>query len=138
MANIRMALLRGVCQMPAYAAQDEGYFLDEGLDLEIEIAATAGWVPQKLTADECQFSVMPWTRVAVAPGRPLVLLAGSGFEEAAIVVRTGIQESEVQRVAIPLRGGIKDLTAMGLLRSLGWAKAEILRQPSGDGAIISL
>ncbi|MBU1694481.1 MAG: ABC transporter substrate-binding protein [Verrucomicrobia bacterium] len=138
MAKIRMALLRGVCQMPAYAAQEEGFFLDEGLDLDVEVAATAGLVPQKLSADECQFAVMPWTRVAVAPGRPLVLLAGSGFEEAAIVVRTGLQEAEVQRVAVPLRGGIKDLTAMGLIRTLGWAKAEILRQPSGDGVIISL
>ncbi len=138
MSKVKMALLRGVCQMPAYAAQEEGFFRDEGLDIDVEVAATAGLVPQKLVAGECQFAVMPWTRVAATPGQSLVILAGSGFEEAAIVVRAGIRESEVRRVAVPLRGGIKDLTAMGLIRSLGWANAEILRQPSGDGAIISL
>lgn len=33
---------------------------------------------------------------------------------------------------------MKDLTAMGLIESLGWKDVEFLRQPSGDGAIISL
>jgi ABC-type nitrate/sulfonate/bicarbonate transport system substrate-binding protein len=137
MRKIRMALLRGVCQTPAYAAQEEGFFRDEGLDVNIEVPATAWLVPQKLTADDCQFAVMPWTRVAAAAGQPFVLLAGSGYEEAAMVMRRGIAEAEVRRVAIPLRGGIKDLTALGLIRSLGWKNVDILRQPSGDGAIIA-
>jgi ABC-type nitrate/sulfonate/bicarbonate transport system substrate-binding protein len=33
---------------------------------------------------------------------------------------------------------MKDLTAVALVESLGWEQAEIRRQPSGDGAIISL
>jgi NitT/TauT family transport system substrate-binding protein len=123
--------------MPAYVAHEEGFFRDEGLDLEIEIAATAWLVPQRLTDGQCQFAVIPWTRVAAAPERTLVLLTGSGLEEAAIVMREGLTEAEVGRVVVPLRGGIKDLTAMGMIRSLGWDHAEVLRQPSGDGAIIA-
>jgi NitT/TauT family transport system substrate-binding protein len=134
--KLRFALLRGVCQIPAYVAHEEGLFADEGLDVELEIAATAWLVPRKLADGECQFAVMPWTRVAAAEER-LVLLCGSGREEAAIVMRDGITEDGVRRVVVPLRGGIKDLTAMGLIRSLGWHDVEVLRQPSGDGAIIS-
>jgi ABC-type nitrate/sulfonate/bicarbonate transport system substrate-binding protein len=124
--------------MPAYVAHEEGFFRDEGLETELEIAATAWLVPQRLTDGDCQLAVIPWTRVAAAPPGTLVLLTGSGLEEAAIVLRNGIREDEVGRVVVPLRGGIKDLTAMGLIRSLGWDDAEVLRQPSGDGAIISL
>jgi len=137
MTALKITLLRGVCQMPAYVAHEEGFFRDEGLELSVEVAATAWLVPHKLAANESQFAVMPWTRVAAAPGNPLVLLSGSGMEEAAIVMRHGITEQEVRRVVIPLRGGIKDLTAMGLIRSIGWTDVEIMRQPSGDGAIIA-
>jgi ABC-type nitrate/sulfonate/bicarbonate transport system substrate-binding protein len=68
----------------------------------------------------------------------LVVVCGSGHEEAAIVVRAGLDVSEVKTVTVPVRGGMKDLTAMALLESLGWKDVEIRRQPSGDGAIISL
>jgi NitT/TauT family transport system substrate-binding protein len=114
-----------------------GYFREEGLDMAVEVAATAWLVPQKLESGDCQFAVMPWTRVAAAPPGTLVLIAGSGLEEAAVVLRIDCPEDQVKRVVIPLRGGIKDLTAMGLIRSLGWDDVEIWRQPSGDGAIIS-
>ncbi len=89
---------------------------------------------------ESHFAVIPWTRVAAVEEKdiPLVLISGSGYEEAAIVVRKGISISEVKKVAIPQRGGMKDLTAMGLIESLGWKDVELIRQPSGDGAIISL
>jgi len=137
MRHIKFSLLRGVCQMPAYVAYEEGFFRDEGLDVDVEIASTAWLIPQKLSSDESQFAVMPWTRVAAAPHSPFVLLAGSGIEEAALVMRTGISEKDVRKVAVPLRGGIKDLTAMGLIRSLGWNDVDVLRQPSGDGAIIA-
>jgi ABC-type nitrate/sulfonate/bicarbonate transport system substrate-binding protein len=136
MRKVTIALLRGVCQTPAYAAHEQGFFRDEGLESEIEIAATAWLVPERLSRGDCQFAVIPWTRVAAAGGS-LVALSGSGLEEAAIVVRDGLAESDVRKVVVPLRGGIKDLTAMGLIRSLGWDHAEILRQPSGDGAIIA-
>jgi ABC-type nitrate/sulfonate/bicarbonate transport system substrate-binding protein len=135
--NLKLSLLRGVCQTPAYVACEKGFFSHEGINVTAEVAATAWLVPHKLSTDESQFAVMPWSRVAAAEGYPFVLLAGSGCEEAAIVVRNGIEQNEVKKVAIPLRGGIKDLTAMGLIKSLGWNNAELLRMPSGDGAIIS-
>jgi ABC-type nitrate/sulfonate/bicarbonate transport system substrate-binding protein len=137
---IHISLLRGICQTPAYVAYEKKFIEQEGLQAEVDVAATAWLVPQKLLRGETQFAVMPWTRVASAEAEefPFVLLAGSGWEEAAIVVRNGIGANEVKKVAIPQRGGIKDLTAMGLIDSLGWKNVELVRQPSGDGAIIAL
>jgi len=125
--------------MPAYIAYEKGYFKEQGVDANITIEPTAWMVPQKLAARESHFAVMPWTRVAISEekGLPLVLLCGSGIEEAAVVIRKGLNPSQVKKVAVPLRGGIKDLTAMGLIETLGWKNVEIIRQPSGDGAIIS-
>lgn len=89
---------------------------------------------------DSQFAVIPWTRVAAAEANdmPLVLLAGSGVEEAAIVVRTGVAPSEVKKIAVPQRGGMKDLTAMGLMEMLGWQDVEKVRMPSVDAAILTL
>jgi NitT/TauT family transport system substrate-binding protein len=140
MRTIQMSLLRGVCQTPAYVAQEKGFFREEGLDVEIAIAPTAWQVPERLECGEAQFAVIPWTRVAAstATDSPLVLLAGSGCEEAAIVVRDGKSLEDVKSVSIPRRGGMKDLTAMGFLEHLGWTETDEIRQPSGDGAIIAL
>lgn len=140
MSALRLSLLRGICQMPAYVAHARGFFRALDLDVDLHIEPTASLVPDKLLNGGCDFAVMPWTRVAVAAHRdqPLVLVAGSGCEEAALVVRNGLPLNAVQRVAVPLRGGIKDLTAMGLFRSLGWRDVESLSMPSGDGAILAL
>lgn len=140
MAKIQMSLLRGVCQTPAYVAFAKGYFAAEGLDVGISIAPTAWMVPERLATGEAQFAIIPWTRVASDEGQRegLVLVAGSGVEEAAIVVRYGLDPDHVRKVAVPREGGMKDLTAMALIRSMGWHNAEILRFPSGDGAIICL
>ena len=140
MIKIPFSVLRGICQMPAYAASDKGFFEDEGLDVRLNVEPTAWIVPRRLAAGEILFAVMPWTRVAAEPDkdRTMVLVAGAGLEEAAIVVRKGVALSDVRKVAVPRRGGIKDLTAMGLMESLGWADIECLRMPSGDGAILSL
>jgi NitT/TauT family transport system substrate-binding protein len=137
--KIKFSLLRGICQMPAYVAYEKGFFKEEGLAVILTIEPTAWMVPHKLASRESQFAVIPWTRVAAAEEKdvPLMLICGSGFEEAAIVVRKGINPADVKRVAVPLRGGIKDLTAMGLLESLGWRGIETIRLPSGDGAILS-
>lgn len=137
---VRFSLLRGVCQTPAYVAHELGYFRDEGLETELGIEPTAWMVPGRLAAGESQFAVIPWTRTATASNRDLdlLLVSGSGVEEAALVVREGLDVSEVQRVTVPLRGGMKDLTAMALVDSLEWDGQEIQRQPSGDGAIIAL
>jgi ABC-type nitrate/sulfonate/bicarbonate transport system substrate-binding protein len=67
-----------------------------------------------------------------------MLICGSGFEEAAVVVRSGLRLDQVRTVAVPQPGGIKDLTAAGLMQSLGWTDREKLRHPSGDAAILAL
>jgi ABC-type nitrate/sulfonate/bicarbonate transport system substrate-binding protein len=136
---VHLSLLRGICQMPAYVADAKGFFRAQELDVRITIEPTASVTPQKLLRGEATFAVMPWTRVAAARanGEPLVLVCGSGCEEAAIVVRRGLTPERVRKVAIPLRGGIKDLTARGLIASLGWKDIEWVRQPSGDGAILA-
>jgi ABC-type nitrate/sulfonate/bicarbonate transport system substrate-binding protein len=137
---IRFSLLRGVCQIPAYVAHEKQLFAAHGIESTLNVEPTAWMVPQKLVGGDSQFAVMPWTRVAAGEERdvPLLLVCGSGCEEAAIVVRKGVEIADVRRVAVPLRGGMKDLTAMALIEDLGWKGVELLRQPSGDGAIISL
>ena len=54
-----------------------------------------------------------------------------------MVVRNGMTVEQVTDVAVPNEGGIKDLTAMALVQRLGWQEANIVRMPSGDGAILS-
>jgi ABC-type nitrate/sulfonate/bicarbonate transport system substrate-binding protein len=140
MENVHLSLLRGVCQLPGYVAHAKGFFRAHGIEARVTVAPTAWMMPTKLLKGECQFAVMPWTRVimARASGEPLVLICGSGCEEAAIVVRAGVSNDQVKRVALPERGGIKDLTAAGLMQELGWNGVELVRMPSGDGAILSL
>ncbi len=140
MTSLRLSLLRGICQTPAYVADALGFFEEEGITPELTIEPTASVVPAKLAAGEADFAVIPWTRVAVTAGHddPLVVVCGSGHEEAALVVRAGLEVGEIRTVAVPLRGGIKDLTAAALIESLGLEGVDVIRQPSGDGAIISL
>src|SRR5580765_5668571 len=109
---IRFSLLRGVCQIPAYVAQERGFFAGEGVESEIKVEPTAWMVPTKLIQGDSQFAVIPWTRVAAGEQNetPMCVLCGSGWEEAAIVIRAGMAVEDVKRVSVPLRGGIKDLT----------------------------
>lgn len=140
METIQLSLLRGICQLPGYVAHAKGFFEEQAIEVKVNVAPTAWMVPERLLKGEVHFAVMPWTRVAAARavGEPLVTICGSGHEEAAIVVRAGLRNDEVRKVAIPQRGGIKDLTAMGMLNSLGWDGVELVRMPSGDGAILAL
>ena len=139
METVRFSLLRGVCQTPAYVAKDRGFLEEAGIDARIEIAPTAWVVPKRLANRDIEFAVLPWTRVATAKSEneDLVLLCGSGHEEAALVVRPGMRLEDVKRVAVPQEGGMKDLTAAGLMRSIGLGPQDTLRLPSGDGAILS-
>jgi ABC-type nitrate/sulfonate/bicarbonate transport system substrate-binding protein len=142
MIEIRLALLRGICQMPAYVAHARGFFSQAGLDSCVSIYPSAWLIPEQLCARAADFAVIPWTRVASAEQNeaPLKVICGSGIEEAAIVVRAGLKPEQVSSVAVPREGGMKDLTAMGLLESLGWTRDRVkhCRFPSGDGAIICL
>ncbi|MEY2538986.1 MAG: sulfonate transport system substrate-binding protein [Verrucomicrobiota bacterium] len=141
MTEIRLALLRGICQMPAYVAHTK-FFAEHGLQSQISIAPSAWLIPEQLCSGTADFAVIPWTRVAAAEkgDAPLKVICGSGIEEATIVVRNGLTADQVSSVAVPREGGMKDLTAMGLLESLGWTRdrVEHRRFPSGDGAIICL
>lgn len=138
--QVRFTVLRGICQTPAYVAHELGMFRDAGLQSSLAVAATAWQAPAQLASGACEFAVMPWTRVACAERdeAPLVVCCGSGIEEAAIVVRSGLDAAAVRSVAVPREGGMKDLTALGLVDSLGWRDVEFLRMPSGDGAILAL
>src|SRR5262245_13161745 len=109
MQRVQVALLRGVCQTPAYVAHDLKFFTDTGIDARITLQPTAWVVPQQLTAGEIQFAVIPWTRVAAAAAcnEDLVAVCGSGCEEAALVVRKGIELDDVETLAVPQEGGMK-------------------------------
>ena len=139
MDKVVFALLRGVCQLPAYVAHAKGFLNDVGIDAELSIAPTAWTVPQRLVDGEVHFAVIPWTRVAADTSKDnrLILISGSGIEEAAMVVRNGVEIEQVNGIAVPNEGGIKDLTAMALVQRLGWQDVDIVRMPSGDGAILS-
>lgn len=139
MTHVRLSLLRGVCQIPAYAACLKGFFEDEGLRAQFTITPTAWLAPRHLADGECEFAVLPWTRVAVAESgeAPLRVVCGSGYQEAALVVQKALGNHEVRSVAVPREGGMKDLTALGLIDTMGWQGATRLRFPSGDGAIIA-
>jgi ABC-type nitrate/sulfonate/bicarbonate transport system substrate-binding protein len=140
MDRVRLALLRGICQLPAYVAAEAGAFRDHDLEVSLEYAPTAWSVPERMTRGDVDFAVIPWTRVAAAGarGEQLRLVCGSGCEEAALVVRSGCAPEDVRRIALPHEGGMKDLTAAGLVESLGWHDVETLRLPSGDAAILAL
>lgn len=138
MDRVELYLLRGICQLPGYLAQEKGFFRDHGVAVDIHIPATAWTVPETLGTRQNRFAVIPWTRVAAAPDKGLVLICGSGTEEAALVLRSGLRPADVKSVAVPVAGGMKDLTAMALLEDLGWSQVELRRQPSGDGAVIAL
>src|SRR6185295_7522958 len=102
MTKATLYLLRGICQMPAYVAYEKEFFRDEGLDVTLHLSPTAWMVPEQLAAGEAAFAVIPWTRVATSKERgvPLVAVAGSGYEEAAVVVRSEIETGEVRTVAL--------------------------------------
>jgi ABC-type nitrate/sulfonate/bicarbonate transport system substrate-binding protein len=70
-------------------------------------------------------------------GEDLVAVCGSGHEEVALVLRPEVALGDVRTVAVPHEGGMKDLTAAGLMRSIGLGPEATLRLPSGDAAIIA-
>jgi NitT/TauT family transport system substrate-binding protein len=137
--KVRFALLRGVCQTPAYVAYEKGFLAEAGIEATLYVTPTAWLIPEALGSGNTDFAVLPWTRVAASEAgeAPMKVLCGSGCEEAVIVVRKGLTPADVRTVAVPREGGMKDLTAMGLIESLGWGSCDLRRFPSGDGAVIA-
>lgn len=64
--RFQISVLRGICQTPAYVAYKKGFFAEAGIDVHLDVAATAWLVPKKLVTGESHFGVIPRTRVAAA------------------------------------------------------------------------
>jgi hypothetical protein len=82
MVEIHLSLLRGICQLPAYVAHANGFFLGQGLVAHVGICPSAWLIPEQLYSRAANFAVMPWTRVAAAEKNeaPLKVVCGSGLE----------------------------------------------------------
>ncbi|MDI6889274.1 MAG: ABC transporter substrate-binding protein [Methanocellales archaeon] len=147
MLKINIGLIRGVCQMPAYIAYEKGFFKELGLDVSYSIDPTAWLLPAKLISGEISFGILPWTRTVSARDNRdnLVVIAGSGYEEPATVVRRGaeinsLSELKGKRISLPAAGGMKDLTSQALFKKYDITpeNTEIIRLPSGDAAMLAL
>ncbi|PTD94666.1 hypothetical protein C9439_01280 [archaeon SCG-AAA382B04] len=144
--KIKLGLIRGVCQLPAYIAMEKGYLDDKGFDYDYKIDPTAWLVPDQLVKGELTFSIMPWTRTVSArdEGNDLLVIGGSGYEETAVVVN---KESDIQnlddlngkKISLPAVGGMKDITSQKLFEDYGISsdETEVYRMPSGDAAVLS-
>ena len=47
MRRIRLSLLRGICQLPAYVAMEKGFFAAQEIEAEPQLAPTAWTVPER-------------------------------------------------------------------------------------------
>ncbi len=144
---IKIGLIRGICQMPGYVAYDKGFFKEQGLNVSCSVDPTAWVLADKLISGDISFGIVPWTRVVSARDRgdKLVVVAGSGYEETATVVRRdanikNLSELKGKRISLPVEGGMKDLTSQALFKKYDITpeNTEILRLPSGDAAILAL
>ena len=133
--------------MPAYIAYEKGFFRELGLDISYSINAAAWLLPAKLISGEISFGILPWTRTVSARdnGDNMVVIAGSGYEEPATIVRrdsgiTCLSELKGKRISLPAEGGMKDLTSQALFKKYDITpeNTEIIRLPSGDAAMLSL
>lgn len=145
--SIKIGLIRGICQMPGYVAYEKGFFKGQGLDVSCSVDPTAWVLADKLISGDISFGIVPWTRVVSARDRgdKLVIIAGSGYEETATVVRrdsniNSLSELKGKRISLPVEGGMKDLTSQALFKKydINPEDTEILRLPSGDAAILAL
>ncbi len=145
--SIGVGVIRGVCQMPTYIAYEKGFFKEQNLNISLTVEPTAWMLPNKLISGEISFAVMPWTRVVSgrANGDPMVVIAGSGYEEPVTVVRNDANvndfyELKGKRIGLPNEGGMKDLTSQAFFKkyNITSRNTKILRFPSGDAAILAL
>lgn len=133
--------------MPAYIALKKGFFREVGLDVSYSVDPTAWLLPDKLLSGKISLAILPWTRTVSArdQGGNLVVIAGSGFEEPAVVVRrdsqiNSLSELKGRKISLPAAGGMKDLTSQALFKQHNMTpeNTDILRLPSGDAAMLSL
>ena len=133
--------------MPGYVAYEKGFFKGHGLDVSCSVDPTAWVLADKLIVGDISFGIVPWTRVVSARdrGNNLVVIAGSGYEETATVVRidsniNSLSELKGKRISLPVAGGMKDLTSQALFKKYDITpeNTEILRLPSGDAAMLAL
>jgi len=145
--KINIGLIRGICQMPAYIAYEKGFFKEQGLEISYSIDPTAWLLPNKLISGKISFGILPWTRTVSARdnGNNMVVIAGSGYEEPATVVRkdsgiNDLSELKGKRISLPVAGGMKDLTSQVLFKEYDITpeNTEIIRLPSGDAAMLAL
>lgn len=145
--SIKIGVIRGVCQMLAYTAHENGFFKEQGLNTSLVVEPTAWLLPDKLISGDISFGILPWTRAVSArdKGDNLVVIAGSGYEEPATVVRrdsgiNSLSELKGKRISLPAAGGMKDLTSQALFKKYDITpeNTEILRLPSGDAAMLAL
>ncbi|WGI17745.1 ABC transporter substrate-binding protein [Methanonatronarchaeum sp. AMET-Sl] len=144
--KLNIGLIRGVCQLPGYVAIEKGFFEDVGLDVSYRVDPTAWLLPGQLSSGDLDFAIMPWTRTVKSRtvGQDLTVVAGSGYEETAVVVRAdsdieGLEDLKGKKISLPAEGGMKDLTTQAFFDDLGINSdnTDIYRMPSGDAAVIS-
>ncbi|OKY77999.1 MAG: ABC-type nitrate/sulfonate/bicarbonate transport system periplasmic component [Candidatus Methanohalarchaeum thermophilum] len=144
--KIKLGLIRGVCQLPAYVAMEKDLFEEKGLDVEYDLDPTAWLLPDKLVSGQLDFTIMPWTRTVKSreQGKETVIVSGSGYEETAVVANKKSDINELEdmkghKISLPARGGMKDLTTMFLFKNnvISQENMDIYRMPSGDAAMLS-
>ncbi|WP_161490781.1 ABC transporter substrate-binding protein [Methanonatronarchaeum thermophilum] len=144
--KLNIGLIRGVCQLPGYVAIEKGFFEDYGLDVSYRVDPTAWLLPGQLSSGEIDFTIMPWTRTVKSRsvGQDLTVVAGSGYEETAVVVKADsdiekLEDLKGKKISLPAEGGMKDLTTLKFFDELGInsTNTDIYRMPSGDAAVIS-
>lgn len=59
MTEIRLSLLRGICQLPAYVAHANGFFSEEGGAAHICISSSTWLIPKRLVSGAVDLAVMP-------------------------------------------------------------------------------
>jgi len=140
MDKVNIKINRGICQLPACIAYEEGFFEEEGIEADLKYGLSAWMFEEELLRGETDFAYIPWTRVATAniKEKKLMIVAGSGKEEAVIVAKPELPQDlnsvKNLRIALPVEGGMKDLTGRGMIESLSLDNYELIRCPSGDSA----
>ena len=135
MDKVIMSLLRGVCQVPAYVANEMGFFRELDLEVTLDIAATAWQIPDRLADGQSDFAILPWTRTVLenlrraGVGRPdLVVVSDGDAADAAAVTAMVDRHGPLPVLAPPLHRVRGARTArVGQVVDLGEVLVEVTR-----------